>query len=256
MSARAEGLWVVADFMRPLNGVCNVDGQLLPYETTGLVCLAQSGRIQRCYLYKIELQSVSTEMNKRLLTLSLGTIALLGVFLAPSLVGAFHTGPRTWHVKAGWDLQTFQGAISAQVFSPRTLCINVGDTVVWTSHHSVGEPHTASFDFGNEPHPDLVGPVAVGDNSFSPVPSELFEPVVVGELPSGQTLILAENARVYLPVDEWGEWVNSGVIWPEAAVEETGLGAVSWSYTFTEPGTYDYHCVFHHWMTGTIVVRG
>ena len=29
----------------------------------------------------------------------------------------------------------------------------------------------------------------------------------------------------------------------------------SWSYTFTKPGTYNYHCFPHPWMKGTIVVR-
>lgn len=29
----------------------------------------------------------------------------------------------------------------------------------------------------------------------------------------------------------------------------------SWSYTFDEPGTYEYHCTPHPWMTGTVVVE-
>jgi plastocyanin len=29
----------------------------------------------------------------------------------------------------------------------------------------------------------------------------------------------------------------------------------SWSYTFNEPGVYDYHCNPHLWMVGTIVVE-
>jgi FtsP/CotA-like multicopper oxidase with cupredoxin domain len=28
----------------------------------------------------------------------------------------------------------------------------------------------------------------------------------------------------------------------------------SWSYTFQTPGTYHYHCTYHAWMTGTVVV--
>jgi len=30
----------------------------------------------------------------------------------------------------------------------------------------------------------------------------------------------------------------------------------SWSYTFTQPGTYPYLCDFHPWQTGTIIVTG
>ena len=29
----------------------------------------------------------------------------------------------------------------------------------------------------------------------------------------------------------------------------------SWTYTFTEPGTYTYYCTYHPWMTGTIIVE-
>jgi nitrite reductase (NO-forming) len=29
----------------------------------------------------------------------------------------------------------------------------------------------------------------------------------------------------------------------------------SWSYTFTTPGTYQYHCSIHPWMTGTVIVE-
>jgi FtsP/CotA-like multicopper oxidase with cupredoxin domain len=28
----------------------------------------------------------------------------------------------------------------------------------------------------------------------------------------------------------------------------------SWTYTFKTPGTYQYHCIYHGWMTGTVVV--
>ncbi len=29
-----------------------------------------------------------------------------------------------------------------------------------------------------------------------------------------------------------------------------------WSYTFIEPGTYEYHCDPHPYMTGTVIVEG
>lgn len=28
----------------------------------------------------------------------------------------------------------------------------------------------------------------------------------------------------------------------------------SWSYTFTEPGTYEYYCIPHPWMKGKVIV--
>jgi len=29
----------------------------------------------------------------------------------------------------------------------------------------------------------------------------------------------------------------------------------TWTYTFTKPGTYSYHCIPHPWMTGRVIVR-
>jgi plastocyanin len=29
----------------------------------------------------------------------------------------------------------------------------------------------------------------------------------------------------------------------------------SYTYTFTTPGTYAYHCNYHSWMKGTIIVK-
>jgi plastocyanin len=29
----------------------------------------------------------------------------------------------------------------------------------------------------------------------------------------------------------------------------------SWNYTFTQPGTYEYHCIYHFWMKGTVIVE-
>ena len=34
---------------------------------------------------------------------------------------------------------------------------------------------------------------------------------------------------------------------------DMGPGA-TWTYTFTVPGTYDYFCIYHSWMTGTVTV--
>ena len=29
----------------------------------------------------------------------------------------------------------------------------------------------------------------------------------------------------------------------------------TYAYTFTAPGTYEYHCTYHPWMTGTVIVK-
>ncbi len=32
------------------------------------------------------------------------------------------------------------------------------------------------------------------------------------------------------------------------------VAGASFTYTFTVPGTYQYHCDYHSWMTGTVTV--
>jgi plastocyanin len=79
-------------------------------------------------------------------------------------------------------------------FSPRTITIPRGSTVIWTN--STTAPHTVSSDLGD--------PV-----SFD----------------SGMQLYGPPNPNTY-------------------------------SFTFTVPGTYHYHCNVHAYMTATIIVTG
>jgi plastocyanin len=46
----------------------------------------------------------------------------------------------------------------------------------------------------------------------------------------------------------------TGGNWPTAGSGNMDPGAV-YSFTFTVPGTYDYVCTYHSWMTGTVVVK-
>ena len=62
--------------------------------------------------------------------------------------------------------------------------------------------------------------------------------------------------------------VNSTVVWtnndrsPHTVTSDAGLFSSgnlapgqAYSYTFTSPGTYQYHCTYHPWMVGTVVVK-
>jgi nitrite reductase (NO-forming) len=66
--------------------------------------------------------------------------------------------------------------------------------------------------------------------------------------------------RVVIGVNNTVTWTNNDST-PHTVTSDSGLfdsGAMttgqSWSYTFTTPGTYHYHCAYHYWMTGTVVV--
>jgi len=62
------------------------------------------------------------------------------------------------------------------------------------------------------------------------------------------------------------EWVNddtmmhfatSGIAPTPDGIFDSGMvnAGESWSYTFDEPGTYDYYCMVHAWMQGTVIVE-
>jgi plastocyanin len=47
---------------------------------------------------------------------------------------------------------------------------------------------------------------------------------------------------------------DSGCLDGIGATCPTGGGSTTFQYTFTTPGTYTYHCVYHPWMQGKVVV--
>ncbi|MDQ3854078.1 MAG: hypothetical protein M3299_14735 [Thermoproteota archaeon] len=51
-------------------------------------------------------------------------------------------------------------------------------------------------------------------------------------------------------------YVNSGFMWPEAAIPPGAPPITSFSITFENAGTYDYVCVIHPWMNGQVIVQG
>ncbi|MBI4505679.1 MAG: cupredoxin family copper-binding protein [Chloroflexi bacterium] len=73
-------------------------------------------------------------------------------------------------------------------------------------------------------------------------------------------------AELAIPAGATVEWVNTGNA-PHTATSDTGVwdsgvlasrafGGGRFRFTFTEPGTYPYHCAVHPSMGGTIVVEG
>jgi plastocyanin len=113
-------------------------------------------------------------------------------------------------------------------FNPRHLTSHVGDSVTW-----IGAFHTVTF-----------GP----DAERRQVEQHVIMPIVQKSGPP----MLAFNPKVALPAggktyDGTG-WVSSGLLTPTAA------GPAKYTLTFTKPGTYEYDCLLHPHMDGTITV--
>lgn len=68
--------------------------------------------------------------------------------------------------------------------------------------------------------------------------------------------------KVVIGVNNTVTWTNNDSV-HHTVVSLSGNGSLSsgdmapgatYSYTFNAPGTYDYHCIYHSWMAGTVIV--
>lgn len=159
--------------------------------------------------------------------------------------------------------------------SPKNTEIKVGDSVTWHNPMIVPEPHTAAFLRDPNYFPPPAIPFSISNTSelkpVLPVPN--IEPLIVAN-ESGANAVVVDNARHYTPVaiDSTGsnvtyleinqnytmtgteKFVNSGWIWPEGLAPPGVPPISSFTITFEKPGTYDYICVIHPWMTGIVTV--
>lgn len=158
-------------------------------------------------------------------------------------------------------------------FFPQTAHIKVGETVVWYNPTKVGEPHTVTFVMDESQRTDFAMPFVINNStSVAPlVPGNSDAVTFPG--PEGKTVMVGINARALMPavVDEDGsasylapnanytmsgteQYVNSGFVWPEGMVPEGLPDTDTFSVKFNEAGTYDYICLIHPWMSGSVVV--
>lgn len=143
----------------------------------------------------------------------------------------------TKHVTAGIGEMTSNPGGYQQLaivrFLEGTITIHAGDTVEWTNHDP-NEPHTITFG------PDPAG------NPFPP----------------GATVTVDSDGSLHAIISSPSQNVHSGAILQaledEAGVPQNTLAnnPTRFRATFTQPGTYNYHCVFHDnlGMVGKVIV--
>ncbi len=130
-----------------------------------------------------------------------------------------------------------QDTLSIQRFSPSNTVVRAGDTVTWKLNQD-DEPHTVSFLSGEERIPFAIPNPAGGP------PEVIFNPVAVfpSRTPGG-------------PVETYNGtgFAGSGIM-----MNDPPAPGVPPNNTFTlvmeTPGTYDYVCLLHPPMQGTITV--
>lgn len=159
-------------------------------------------------------------------------------------------------------------------FYPYKAEINVGETVVWYNPTRVSEPHTVTFVSDPNYWADIVAPFVLPSTTppTPAIPGANADAVVMPG-PNGTSILIGANARSLNPavVSSSGDvtylspnanytmgggekYLNSGWVWPQGLAPE-GLPPIdTFAVKFEEPGTYNYICSIHPWMTGVVVV--
>ena len=161
-------------------------------------------------------------------------------------------------------------------FTPQSVEIKAGDTVTWRNPMAVSEPHTVSFlkDQSFYPPPSVPVPITFNSTDLKADPDANIDPLIITDQ-NGTKSVIVDNARHYNPVsvDSSGhnatylplnanytltgteKFVNSGWMWPEGLAPQGAPPIKIFSVTFENAGKYDYMCVIHPWMTGTVTVN-
>ena len=166
------------------------------------------------------------------------------------------------------------GTAPFTAYIPENVEVKAGQTVTWHNPTTVGEPHTVTFILDANKTADVVSPLSVSNTTqFTALPpGSNNEPIMIpGE--DGMNTIIAVNARTFNPVvidssenvnfmtpnanytlTGTEKYVNSGWLLPNGFEQEFPGAGNTFSVTFENPGSYNYICVLHPWMTGSVTV--
>jgi plastocyanin len=132
-------------------------------------------------------------------------------------------------------------SVLANEFVPRTIHANVGEKVTWAM---IGE-HTVSFNVPK--YVPILRTDKAGTVSFNPVVNSGAGPKFPKTAPDD-----AGDAYIV----DGGTWNGTG--FHSSGLDELDTGdsnVVGYSLAFSKPGTYQYACLIHPKMVGTVVVR-
>lgn len=160
-------------------------------------------------------------------------------------------------------------------FTPQNVEIKSGESVTWRNPMVVSEPHTVSFILDPEYFAPPVAPFSISDSAElkSLLPNPNIDPNMVDHQ-NGTRTVIVDNARqsnpviiddgnnsTYLPInsdysmDGSEKYINSGWMWPEELAPPGASPISNFTVLFEKPGTYNYICSIHPWMTGSVIVQ-
>ena len=179
------------------------------------------------------------------------------------------------------------------LFSPQQVQIKAGQSITWYNPTPVPEPHTVTFVLNNNNNKsyaaDLIAPFTISSSSSSSssttnstqimpfIPNSNSEPLMTPD----NNAIIAVNKRAYNPVvvredsttttseksvtylkqnanysmSGTEDYINSGWLLPKGQENLYPGSGNTFTMTFQKPGTYDYVCIVHPYMTGRVIVK-
>lgn len=179
------------------------------------------------------------------------------------------------------------------LFSPQQVQIKAGQSVTWYNPTPVPEPHTVTFVLNNNNNnnksyaADLTAPFTISNTTSNTTNSTQIMPLIPNSnsdplMTPDNNAIIAVNKRAYNPVvvredsptTTTGEknvnymkqnanysmsgtedYINSGWLLPKGQENLYPGSGNTFTMTFQKPGTYDYVCIIHPYMTGRVIVN-
>lgn len=176
------------------------------------------------------------------------------------------------------------------LFSPQQVQIKAGQSVTWYNPTPVPEPHTVTFVLNNNNKSyaaDLTAPFTISNTTSTTTNSTQIMPLIPNSnsdplMTPDNNAIIAVNKRAYNPVvvredsptTTTGEknvnymkqnanysmsgtedYINSGWLLPKGQENLYPGSGNTFTMTFQKPGTYDYVCIIHPYMTGRVIVK-
>lgn len=99
--------------------------------------------------------------------------------------------------------------------------------------------------------------------SPSPTTTSVEIPKGAGSGPSAAPGYAPDKVTVVIGVNNTVTWTNDDTV-AHTVTSVSGNGTISsgnlaagatYTFTFSSPGTYDYYCEYHVWMSGTVIVK-
>jgi len=162
------------------------------------------------------------------------------------------------------------------IFVPQNVEINAGESVTWYNPtEGAAEPHTVTFILDNNTMADVVSPLLVANTTkFTSLPPGSNNEALLIPDKGGMNTLIGINARTYNPVaiDSSGgvkymspnanysmtgteKYINSGWFLPNGLEKQYPGSGNIFTVKFEKQGTYDYLCILHPWMIGSVIVK-